>query len=73
MLPLFAIAQVRKAIPTCLRLLIQAMRCALDLLPVTADSEKIDNNATMAITTINSTRVKALACLRMLFILMNSR
>src|ERR1035437_1298194 len=67
-LPLWSIAQVRNATPTCLRLLLQAMRCAWDLVRAKAGSEKAARIAMMAITTNNSIRVKAAFCLRMFFI-----
>src|SRR5208283_4143353 len=61
-------SQRRKAMPTCLRLLTQLMRCALRLAAASAGSRSAARMAMMAITTSSSISVKALFCLRILFI-----
>src|ERR1017187_9736413 len=66
--PSLSIPKVRKERPTCLRLLVQLMRCALALARARAGSNKAARMAMMAITTNNSIRVKAPIFLRMFFI-----
>src|ERR1035437_6958784 len=68
LLPSLSIAQVRKARPTCLRLLVQLMRWAFALARARAGSNRAAKMAMMAITTNNSIRVKAPIFLRRFFI-----
>src|SRR5437879_6458428 len=60
--------KVRKARPTCLRLLTQLMRCARALARASAGSNMAARMAIIAMTTNNSIKVKAAIFLRRFFI-----